>query len=51
VHPFWLSHEEKRPWLELSMGGSYGRSWRGRGVLGALGAAGGAQPARVLLCT
>jgi hypothetical protein len=21
VHPFWLSHEEKRPWLELSMEG------------------------------
>jgi hypothetical protein len=21
VHPFWLSHEEKRAWLRLSMGG------------------------------
>jgi hypothetical protein len=26
VHPFWSSHEEKRPWLELSMGGGHGRT-------------------------
>jgi hypothetical protein len=24
VHLFWLSHEEKRPWLDLSMGGTMG---------------------------
>jgi hypothetical protein len=34
VHPFWLSHEGKRTWLELSMGGQpwpelelHGRPW------------------------
>jgi hypothetical protein len=26
VHPFWSSYDEKRPWLELSMGGSHGRT-------------------------
>jgi hypothetical protein len=31
VHPFWLSHEEIRPWLELSMGGGHGRSWSSMG--------------------
>jgi hypothetical protein len=34
VHPSWLSHKEKRPWLEISMGGQpwpelelHGRLW------------------------
>jgi hypothetical protein len=27
VHPFLLSHEEKRPWLGLSVGGIRGRGW------------------------
>jgi hypothetical protein len=31
VHLFWLSHEEKQPWLELSMGGVHGQSWRSMG--------------------
>jgi hypothetical protein len=35
VSPFWLSHEEKQPWLELSMGGGHGRSWSLKG--GAMG--------------
>jgi hypothetical protein len=35
VHPFLLSHEEKRHWLELSMGGGYGWSWSFNG--GAMG--------------
>jgi hypothetical protein len=26
MHPFWLSHEEKRPWLELSTRGSHGQT-------------------------
>jgi hypothetical protein len=26
VHLFWSSHEEERPWLELSMGGGHGRT-------------------------
>jgi hypothetical protein len=54
VHPFWLSHEEKRPWLELSMEGQpwpvmgelagEGREgkWRGRGGHG-WGARGGCR--------
>jgi hypothetical protein len=37
VHPFSLSHEEKWPWLELSMGGGHGRSWSSmRGAMGEL---------------
>jgi hypothetical protein len=35
VNPFWLSHEEKQPWLELSMGGGHGWSWSFKG--GAMG--------------
>jgi hypothetical protein len=31
VHAFWLSHEEKQPWLELSMGGGHGQSWSFKG--------------------
>jgi hypothetical protein len=31
VHLFWLSHVEKRPWLELSMGGGPDRSWSSMG--------------------
>jgi hypothetical protein len=37
MHPFWLSHKEKRPWVELSMGGQpwpelelHGRPWGAR---------------------
>jgi hypothetical protein len=27
MHPFWLSHEEKRDCVRLSVGGGRGRSW------------------------
>jgi hypothetical protein len=42
AHPFWSSHEEKQPWLELSMGGGHGGSSERKGggearLLGALG--------------
>jgi hypothetical protein len=36
VHPFLSSHEEKWPWLELSMGGGHDRSWSSMGAHGEL---------------
>jgi hypothetical protein len=61
VHPSWLSHKEKRPWLEISMGGQpwpelelHGQLWecslergeRGKeSGRGGEGAAGGARGA------
>jgi hypothetical protein len=45
VHPFWSSHQEKWPRLELSLGGGYGGSpekkGRGRGWVAAAGGARG----------
>jgi hypothetical protein len=60
IHPFWLSHEEKRDCVRLSMGGGHGWPWgarrrgerggRWRGVGGAAGSAawgeGGLQEGR-----
>jgi hypothetical protein len=38
AHPFWSSHKEKRPWLELFMGGGHGRTLSSMtGHRGALG--------------
>jgi hypothetical protein len=52
VHPFWLSHKEKWPWLRPSMGRQpwpelelHGRPWgaRQRGEIGEKGERGGAR--------
>jgi hypothetical protein len=34
MHLFWSSHEEKQPWLELSMGGGHGGSSERKGGRG-----------------
>jgi hypothetical protein len=51
VHRFWLSHKDKHPWLEVSIGGVHGWSWssmaghggaRRRGEIGGREGVGGA---------